>query len=80
MGKAQTVGQGAPRSGEERHERAVARTLEFAEEAAGRGDYTDPLGWLQTLEAIGRILPVEYLSKREAWRLAAGDGDRGGVA
>ncbi len=54
----------------EKHEHAVARTLEFAEEAAGRGDFTDALGWLATLEAIGRRLPHEYLTKQQEWRLA----------
>jgi hypothetical protein len=70
MSRGQLSGQGGIRSPEERHERAVARTLEFAEEAAGRGDFPDALAWLQTLEAIGRVLPMEYLSKREAWRLS----------
>ena len=68
---------GEPRA-EARHEQAVARTFEFAEEAAGRRDFTDALAWLQTLEAIGQVLPGEYLSKREAWRLALVAGDRGG--
>lgn len=62
------TGRSHPRSA--RHEHAVARTLEFAEEAATRGDFTDALAWLATLEAIGRRLPHEYVSKRQQWRLA----------
>ncbi len=53
-----------------KHERAVARTLEFADEAAGRGDFRDALAWLATLEAIGRRLSDEYLVKQAEWRLA----------
>ncbi|HZE18297.1 MAG TPA: hypothetical protein VE197_22840 [Mycobacterium sp.] len=56
---------------EARHEQAVARALEFAEEAASRGDFTEPLASLRTLDDSGRRLPGEYLTKREEWRLAA---------
>ncbi len=62
-----------PRSGfglGRRHERAAARMLEFAEEAASRGAFSDALGWLGTLEAVGRHLPAEYLTKQQEWRLA----------
>ncbi|HET8978969.1 MAG TPA: hypothetical protein VFN87_12475 [Solirubrobacteraceae bacterium] len=54
----------------DRHARAVARTLEFADEAALRRDYTDALAWLQTLEAIGHELSDAYLAKRASWQLA----------
>ena len=67
--------QGQSLSREARHERAVARTLEYAEEAASRGDFSEALAWLETLEAIGRRLPTEYASKRLEWRLAVA-GDR----
>lgn len=53
-----------------RHEQTVARTLERADEAAERGQHATPLGWLQTLEAIGDELSSEYQSKREIWRRA----------
>jgi hypothetical protein len=56
-----------------RHERAVARTLEFAEEAASRGDFSEALAWLETLDAIGRRLPSEYASKRVEWQIAVAD-------
>jgi hypothetical protein len=65
--------QGQPVTREARHERAVARTLEFAEEAASRGDFSEALAWLETLDAIGRRLPSEYASKRLEWRLAVAD-------
>jgi len=51
----------------QRHQAAVANTLGWADEAAGRDDYHDALAWLRTLEAIGEILPEQYLAKREAW-------------
>ncbi len=35
-----------------------------------RGDLTDALAWLATLEAIGRRLPHEYVAKQAQWRLA----------
>ncbi|HZE18299.1 MAG TPA: hypothetical protein VE197_22850 [Mycobacterium sp.] len=66
-----SAGRTDARSPEAKHEQAVARTLEFAEDAACRGDFTDALAWLATLEAIGRRLPSEYLTKREEWRIAA---------
>jgi hypothetical protein len=58
------------RSEHDRHERAVTRTLEFADEAASRRDYVDALAWLQTLEAIGHELPAAYREKRATWQLA----------
>jgi hypothetical protein len=67
------TGRVQPAASEARHERAVARTLEFAEEAASRGHLSDALAWLETLEAIGRRLPDEYVSKRLEWRLAVTD-------
>ena len=62
--------QGQPFATGARRERAVARTLEFAEEAASRGDFSEALAWLETLDAVGRRLPSEYASKRLEWRLA----------
>jgi hypothetical protein len=57
---------------ESRHERAVARTLERADEAAERGQHATALGWLQTIEAIGDHLSSDYQRKREEWRSALG--------
>ena len=38
--------------GLEAHRTAVANTLSWAEESAGRGDYANALAWLQTTAAI----------------------------
>ncbi len=54
-----------------RHQAAVTRSLEWADEAAGRHDYQDALAWLRTLEAIGEHLPVAYRRKKEAWTRSA---------
>ena len=53
-----------------RHEQAVARTLEWADAAAERGQHATALEWLQTLEAIGDELSSEYQRKRHRWRQA----------
>ncbi len=50
-----------------RHQRAVANTLAWADEAAQSGRYSDALSWLSTVESIGEVLPDEYLAKRSAW-------------
>ena len=55
-----------------KHERAVRRTLQWAEDAAACGDHADALAWLQTLEAAGHELSSEYENKREEWQLALG--------
>jgi hypothetical protein len=53
-----------------RHEWAVARTLEWADDAAARGDHANALGWLGVLDTMGDQLSSEYRRKRENWRLA----------
>jgi hypothetical protein len=53
-----------------RHEQAVARTLEWADAAAERGQHATALEWLQALEAIGDELSSEYQRKRHRWRRA----------
>jgi len=52
-----------------RHEQAVAQTLEWADEAAARGDQAEALAWLKTVEAAGHQLSSDYQRKRERWRL-----------
>ena len=52
---------------EAKHLAAVARTLQWADEAAERGDNFDAIAWLETLEAIGDQLPEVYESRRRAW-------------
>lgn len=50
-----------------RHEAAVARTLQWADGSAARGDYADALGWIQVVEAVDGGLSEEYIAKRDAW-------------
>ncbi len=61
---------GARVSAHDRHLAAVARSLGWAEEAAARGDYADALSWVGVVEAIGDLIPIEYQTKRKAWRTA----------
>ena len=56
-----------------RHERAVAQTLEWADEAAARGDHANALAWLKTVEAVGDQLTPDYKSRRAQWRTALRD-------
>jgi len=65
-----------------KHERAVAQTLEWADQAAGRGKYADALAWLKMTEAIGDRLSGAYEEKRRHWRAALrhSRGDRKGSA
>jgi len=62
-------------SAHDRHLAAVARTFGWAEEAAARGDYADALSWVQVVQAIGDLIPIEYQTKRRAW-LSALAGNR----
>lgn len=55
---------------EAKHLAAVARTLQWADESAERGDYLDALAWLDTVEAIGDELPEAYEDRRGSWSLS----------
>ena len=57
---------------EAKHAVAVARSLQWADEAAKRGDHSDALAWLHVIGAIGDELPETYQTKRQAWLLALG--------
>ena len=57
---------------EAKHPVAVARSLQWADEAADRGEHSDALAWLHVIEAIGDELPETYQTKRQAWLLAFG--------
>jgi hypothetical protein len=57
---------------EAKHLAAVARTLQWADEAAERGDHFDAVAWLETLEAIGDQLPEVYESRRASWSTQLG--------
>lgn len=45
----------------------MARTLQWADGSAARGDYADALGWIQVVEAVDGGLSEEYVAKRDAW-------------
>jgi len=47
-----------------KHERAVIQTLEWADEAAARGQHADALGWVQTVEAVSDQLSGLYQHRR----------------
>ena len=57
---------------EAKHLAAVANTLQWADEAAERGDHFDAVAWLETLEAIGDQLPEVYESRRGSWSARLG--------
>jgi hypothetical protein len=52
---------------EAKHLAAVARTLQWADESAERGDHCDAVAWLETLEAIGDELPRVYEIRGDSW-------------
>jgi hypothetical protein len=55
-----------------RHRAAVASGLGWADDAAARGDYTEALSWLRTIEAVGDQLTPECQAKRDACLTLAG--------
>ena len=63
----------APR--EAKHLAAVARTLQWADESADRGDLLDAIASLGTLEAIGDEIPRStwwgVLPRPLSWRVSA---------
>ena len=64
----------------DRHLVAVASSLGWAQESADRGDYTDALGWIAVLEAIGEEIPDGYQTKRQAWGRALGRAEPKGTS
>ena len=64
---------GQPQRGRRRsHVVAVARSLNWADASAARGDFADALAWLRAVEAMGDLLPDAYLTKRQLWHSALG--------
>ena len=59
-----------------KHRAAVARSLQWADDAALRADYADALGWVGTVQAVDGEIPDEYKAKRDTWRLALGRRQR----
>ena len=59
---------GQPLRGRRRsHMVAVARSLNWADASAARGDFGDALAWLRAVEATGDLLPEAYQAKRQLW-------------
>ena len=50
-----------------RHQRAVARSLGFAQEAAGRRDFDDALAWLGVVDTVDGGLPPQWERARAYW-------------
>ena len=59
------------RSTTERHARAVAQSLRFAQEAADKGDYREALSWLGAVEAADGGLSPEWEQTRGLWQQRA---------
>ena len=60
--------------GARRHLEAVRRTLRWADEAAHRGEYGEAVAWLETITAIGDVLPAAYRDKHREWVAVLGGG------
>ena len=60
-----------PRSPQERHERAVANTLCWAQEAAGYKAFRDALEWLHVVELVDGALTPDWERTQASWRLLA---------
>ena len=60
-----------------RHERAVAQTLGFAQEAARVGDFTDAIEWLKVVEVVDGVLPAGWEATRDSWLRGETAADRG---
>ena len=58
-----------PRSRQERHERAVANTLCWAQEAAADETFSDALEWLHVIELVDGALTPDLTRTQESWRL-----------
>ena len=58
-----------PRSRQERHERAVANTLCWAQEAAADEAFSDALEWLRVIELVDGALTPGWERTQASWRL-----------
>jgi hypothetical protein len=61
----------APRSRPERHERAVANTLCWAQEAAAEEAFSDALEWLHLVELVDGALTPRWERRQASWRVLA---------
>ena len=57
-----------PRSRQERHERAVANTLCWAQEAAAHEAFSDALEWLHVVELVDGALTPGWERTQASWR------------
>ena len=60
-----------PRSRPERHERAVANTLCWAQEAAAEEAFSDALEWLHLVELVDGALTPRWERTQASWRVLA---------
>ena len=58
---------------EDRHAAAVARSLQWADEAAERADWAGAIAWVDVVEACGDELPDDFRTRREVWLRALGN-------
>lgn len=58
-----------PRSRQVRHERAVANTLCWAQEAAAHEAFRDALEWLHVVELVDGALTPDWERTQASWRL-----------
>jgi queuine/archaeosine tRNA-ribosyltransferase len=66
----------APDSRQERHERAVAQTLRWAQEAATRGAFSDALEWLDVVRVVDGALNPDWQRTQTSWRLLVAQSTR----
>ena len=57
-----------PRSRQERHDRAVANTLCWAQEAAAHDAFSDALEWLHVVELVDGALTPGWERTQASWR------------
>lgn len=62
-----------------RHERAVAQSCQFAQAAAGIGDFEKAVAWLHAVATVDGQLSPEWEAKRAIWAHEVRNGTpRGG--
>ena len=61
----------APPSREALHQRAVANTLGWAQEAAAHEAFSEALEWLRVVEVVDGALTADWGCTQASWRLLA---------
>lgn len=72
MSRSGAGGSSADSSQSGKHDRAVASSLDWADQAARKGDFAEALAWLDMLDSIGEPLPESYAAKHAQWLSALG--------